>query len=156
MIRLLLLITLLPSLSFGQTLKSYNIEALPELQKKEPRPVVVFLYADWCRYCKAMENTTFKKKDVIEQLNNDYYFIRFDGEQRESVTLGGKTYHFKPSGNETGIHELANTLGTIKGQVNYPTLVVLNVSNDILYQYAGYMKAKEVEELLSIVIDKGL
>ncbi|MEP2772780.1 MAG: thioredoxin fold domain-containing protein [Fulvivirga sp.] len=156
MMRVLLLLFSLQSIVGFSQLKSYDIESIPELQKNEPRPVVVFLYADWCRYCKAMENTTFKKQDIVEKLNNDFYFVRFDGEQRESVTLGEKIYNFKPSGNETGMHELAMALGTIEGQVNYPTLVVVNERFDILYQYAGYMKTQEVETLLSIVIEKGL
>ena len=156
MMRVLLLLYSLQSIVGFSQLKSYDIESIPELQKNEPRPVVVFLYADWCRYCKAMENTTFKKQDIVEKLNNDFYFVRFDGEQRESVTLGEKIYNFKPSGNETGMHELAMALGTIEGQVNYPTLVVVNERFDILYQYAGYMKTQEVETLLSIVIEKGL
>jgi len=156
MMRVLLLLFSLQSIVGFSQLKSYDIESIPELQKNEPRPVVVFLYADWCRYCKAMENTTFKKQDIIEKLNADFYFVRFDGEQRESVTLVEKIYNFKPSGNETGMHELAMALGTIDGQVNYPTLVVVNERFDILYQYAGYMKFRELEKLLSIVAEQDL
>ncbi len=150
MIRILILLFIAPSLSLGQ-LKSYDIETIPQLQKESPRPVVIFLYADWCKYCKAMENSTFKKEGIISLINNDFYFVRFDGEQQEDVTLGGRTYSFKPSGNETGIHELAETLATIDGQVNYPTLVIANEQFEILYQYAGFMRYKELEKLLKLI-----
>lgn len=155
MIRILLIFALLPTLGFSQ-LKSHVIETIPQLQKENPKPVVVFLYADWCRYCKAMENTTLKKKGVVNQLNNNYYFVRFDGEQQEDVTLGGRTYTFKPSGNETGIHELAQALATVDGQVNYPTVVIVNEQFEILYQYAGYMRADEMEKLLKLVTNEDL
>ncbi len=38
--------------------------------KQQNRPVMLDYYADWCTYCKSMENTTFKSAKVITSLNN--------------------------------------------------------------------------------------
>lgn len=46
------------------------------------KPVIIFLHTDWCKYCRVMEETTFKNKEVIEKLNSDYYFVSFDAESR--------------------------------------------------------------------------
>ncbi|MCP3852871.1 MAG: protein-disulfide reductase DsbD [Gammaproteobacteria bacterium] len=40
------------------------------LAKKQKRPVMLDFYADWCTYCKDMENTTFKSPKVLSSLNN--------------------------------------------------------------------------------------
>ncbi len=38
--------------------------------KQQNRPVMLDFYADWCTYCKSMENTTFKSAKVLASLNN--------------------------------------------------------------------------------------
>jgi len=38
--------------------------------KQQNRPVMLDFYADWCTYCKTMENTTFKSAKVISSLDN--------------------------------------------------------------------------------------
>jgi thiol:disulfide interchange protein DsbD len=38
--------------------------------KQQNRPVMLDFYADWCTYCKSMENTTFKSAKVLSSLEN--------------------------------------------------------------------------------------
>jgi thiol:disulfide interchange protein DsbD len=38
--------------------------------KEQNRPVMLDFYADWCTYCKTMENTTFKSAKVLSSLEN--------------------------------------------------------------------------------------
>lgn len=40
------------------------------LAKEQNRPVMLDYYADWCTYCKSMENTTFKSAKVLSSLTN--------------------------------------------------------------------------------------
>lgn len=40
------------------------------LAKQQDRPVMLDFYADWCTYCKSMENTTFKSAKVLNSLEN--------------------------------------------------------------------------------------
>lgn len=152
MIRLLLIYILISTSSYAQ-LHVYDVSEIAELQMVEKRPMVVFLYTDWCRYCKAMEHTTLKNDEVTNKLNKEFYFIKFNGESKEAINLNGVSYNFLPTGNGTGIHQLAQALGTVDGQVNYPTLVLLNTDFEIVYQYAGYMKSTEFIKSLSLVID---
>ena len=49
---------LLPGITFGQ-LKIVPFEEIATLQQLEPRPMVIFIHTDWCRYCQGMKNTTF-------------------------------------------------------------------------------------------------
>jgi len=114
----------------------------------ESRNIAVFLHADWCKYCKNMEQTTFKNKRVIELLENTYYFISFDGEQKESVNFQGNQFDYIPSGRHYGTHEIATTLGTIDEQLTYPVFVILNAKNDIVFQYASFIDAPTLISIL--------
>lgn len=64
----------LPKLCFTQ-LNVMTFQQIEERQSNELKNVIVFIHTDWCNYCKAMENTTFKNKEVIEKLNKDFYVV---------------------------------------------------------------------------------
>jgi len=127
-------------------LKSYSFEEIDTL--KEEKNIVVFLRAEWCKYCKVMENTTFRNEKVITELNNNFYFISFDGEQKEAVTFQKHIFKFKSTGKKTGVHELAEALGTFKGKISYPTVVILNTKKEIIFQHPYLLKPQELLKIL--------
>ena len=129
-------------------LHSRNFSTLDSLMKVEKRPVAVFLKAPWCHYCKNMEQTTFREQTIIQMLNQQYYFVSFDGESRQAITFRGKTFGYRPSGRNTGTHELATAIGTVDGQLAYPTLTILNTEFEIIFQYPAFLTAKELQTVL--------
>ena len=65
------------SLMFGLLLLCLNTQAqgrwfnfgeLDSLRKVEERPVLVFLEAEWCVYCKKMKREAFSKADIQEEI----------------------------------------------------------------------------------------
>lgn len=138
---------LLAKFSFGQ-LSQVPFEKLESLQKEEQRPVVVFLHTSWCSYCGSMKNSTFKRKELVELINNNFYFISLDIEEKKDITFGGRTFKYKPTGPGTGIHELAEQIGTINGAIAYPGIAILNAENEIVYQKEGYVSATDFINLL--------
>jgi thioredoxin-related protein len=143
---LLFLIMAIP-LSFAQ-LKTHSFEEVEQLSKENPKPIVVFIHTSWCKYCKIMENSTFKNPAVIKELNENFYFISLDAEKKREITFNNHTFHFKPTGTNTGIHELATALATIDDRVVYPTLTVLDTDYTILLQKHSYLNAKSVLSIL--------
>lgn len=133
--------------------KKYSFEAVDSLSSIAARPIAVFLYADWCTFCKNMEQTTFKDARVVELLNEQYYFIPFDGEQEQSVQFSGKTFHYQPTGRHTGTHELAVALGTINNTLSYPTFVLLDTEQTILFQTSGYIDKLGMQTVLMKGLD---
>lgn len=129
-------------------LKTYSFEEVEQLLVENPKPVVVFVHTSWCKYCKMMENTTFKNREIINLLNDDFYFIELDAEDKNDVTFNTHTFKFKPTGQKTGVHELATALATINGQVAYPTISILDADYSILFQKQSYIKAKELLSIL--------
>ncbi|MCW2119306.1 thioredoxin family protein [Flavobacterium sp. 7A] len=145
-ILLLLLLGTIPS-SFAQ-LKTYTFEEAFEASKENPKPIVVFVHTNWCKYCKMMDNSTFKNTELIATLNKDFYFVKFDGETKENITINHHVYKYVPRGRNTGTHELAAAIATIDGQITYPTLVVLEDEATILFQKSSYLNAKTVHNIL--------
>lgn len=146
-ITLFTLIILLSQLSFAQ-IKKFQFEQIDSLQKINKKPVVVFLHTSWCKYCGTMENTTFKNADVIKLLNQKFYFVALDIEEKSAIPFHGHTFKYKPAGANTGVHELASQLGTINGQLAYPALCFLNADYEIIYQQQGYVQIKKFLEIL--------
>jgi thioredoxin-related protein len=143
---LLIFFWAIPS-GFAQ-LKTYTFEEAEKVVKENPKPLVVFIHTSWCKYCKMMENSTFKNTDIITLLNNNFYFISFDAESKEDIHFNNHTFSFKPNGQNTGIHELATALATINSQVVYPTVTVLQPDFSIVFQKHSFLSNKELVTIL--------
>lgn len=136
----LILFWAVPS-GFAQ-LKIHTFEEAEKLCKENPKPYVVFIQTSWCKYCKMMENSTFKNAEVINLLNTDFYFISLDAESKTTIHFNNHTFRFKPNGQNTGIHELATALATINSQVVYPTVTILDPDFSIVFQKHSFLNAK--------------
>jgi thioredoxin-related protein len=138
---------LIPIASFSQ-ITSYKFEQLDSLQKAEKRNVAVFIHTNWCKYCHTMQNTTLKNDSIIEQLNKKFYFINLNAEQKKDIVFNGHTFKYKPTGINTGIHELAEQLATIDNKVTYPTISFLNTNNKIIFQYNQFINSTNLDIIL--------
>jgi thioredoxin-related protein len=134
-----------PFFSFAQ-LKEYNFEEIDSLQQLDKKRIVVFLNTDWCTYCQMMKSTTFKNDKVANALNKNFYFIDFNAENKRDVIFRGAIFKYKTT---SGIHQLAEQLGTVNGKVAYPTICFLNENFEIVYQHNEALTAKEFLKLLA-------
>lgn len=100
-----------------------SIEEALVLQQQQPKKMFIDLYTDWCGWCKVMDQKTFTDKEVIEYIQNNFYAVKFDAEQREDVIIGDRTFKYVAAGRR-GIHELAYAL--LDGRPSYPAFVTLN------------------------------
>ena len=138
---------LIPIGSFSQII-SYKFEQLDSLQKVEKRNVAIFIHTNWCKYCQTMQNTTLKNDSIIEQLNKKFYLINLNAEQKKDIVFNGHTFKYKPTGINTGIHELAEQLATIDNKVAYPTISFLNTNNEIIFQYDQFINSTNLDIIL--------
>lgn len=134
-------------------LQTVRFSQIDSLQKKERRIMAVFIHTDWCAYCESMKQTTFKNEAVIEALNKRFYFVPLNAEEKKAITFHNHTFRFKPTGNNTGIHELAEQLAAMEGKVSYPALCFLNSENEILHQQSGFINANDLMTLLKKLCD---
>ena len=104
------------------------------------------MYTEWCGYCKKMDKTTFKDKDMIEYLNKEFYCVKMDGEDKGMLTFKDKEFNFVNKGRR-GYNELPATL--LKGKLSYPTFVYLDEELKVLLVMPGYRKAKEMLQIVT-------
>lgn len=129
-------------------LKTFTFEEVERLHQQKPKPMVVFIYTDWCKICFGMKKNTFQNKEVIQLLNDKFYFIQLNGEEKKDINFLGKKLVYKPSGNKTGTHELAKELALIKDRISYPTTTILSDTFLIDVQIDYYMNSKKFCKLL--------
>jgi thioredoxin-related protein len=133
------------------TLETYSFEDTTTKTALSNLPMAVFLYTDWCRFCNAMKQNTFTDPQVIQQLNTDYYYIPFNAEHKEPVTIKGKIFNFKPSGNNQGMHELAKALTAYQQKPTFPSFLIINKDMEILYEQSGFIDATTMNQILKTV-----
>ena len=94
-----------------------------ELSQESPKKIFVDLYTDWCGWCKKMDRTTFKDPSVVQYLNENFYAVKFNAEQKETIVFRDKEYQFVKAGRR-GVHQLAYAL--LDGRLGYPAFVMLD------------------------------
>ena len=134
--KIIILILFIANLAtFSQSVKSelrvFSFEEVDQLHQQKPKPIIVFTYTDWCKICFGMKKNTFQNDEIIKLLNDKFYFINLNGEEKKEITFLGKTFVYKPSGNKTGTHELARELASKKGRISYPTTTIKFINNYI-------------------------
>jgi len=126
-----------------------SFAAVDSLQLANPRPMVIFLHTDWCRYCQHMQQTTFRDPAIRVLLNNHFYFLSLDAETKATIVFGNRSFPFLPQGNGTGVHSLATAVGTIDGVLQFPTLVIMNEAYEIIFQYGAFLSAEALSTILT-------
>jgi thioredoxin-related protein len=129
-------------------LNTYTFDQLEFAFAKADKPAVIFLHTDWCKYCAAMTVNTFQNAEVKKLLNKNFFYVPFNAESKKPVRFNGVDYSFKPSGRNTGTHEIALALVASDKPIAYPMMVVINRYMEILYQYSGFMDASEMINVL--------
>lgn len=123
-----------------------TFEEAVKLQEKKPKMMFIDMYTEWCGWCKRMDKTTYKNPVVAKYVNEHFYAVKMDAEQKGDITYKGQTFKYVANGRR-GYHELAATL--MQGKMSYPTTVFLNKKMEVLQPIAGYQNAKSFEAILA-------
>jgi thioredoxin-related protein len=118
-----------------------SLDELQERMKKEPRKVYIDVYTPWCGWCKVMDKKTFTNPDVIKYINKNFYAVKFNAEQTDSVHFMGGHY-----GMEGGTNQFAIQL--LRGQMSYPTTVIMEENFQNPQIIPGYQDVKAIEPIL--------
>ena len=79
------------------------------------------------------QNTTFKDSLVIEHLNENYYCLSLNAEEKENVGFLGRTYKFSTN----SYHELSEYLGKENDKLTFPTTVLFDSRLDVVKRVVG-------------------
>jgi len=119
-----------------------SFEEAIELTKKNPKPIIIDVYTDWCSWCKVMDKKTFSHPIIAKYIDKNYYAVKFNAEQKEPLTYNGKTFKFLPNGRR-GIHEFA--LQILNGKASFPSVVFFTKNEEYLQAIPGYQSKEQME-----------
>lgn len=118
---------------------------------KQPKKIFVDVYTSWCGWCKKMDATTFKEADVIKMINDNFYPVKLNAEQKEVIKWRGVEFNWIPGGRD-GVHKLAYEL--LDGQMSYPTYVILDQEFARILASPGYMDSAMLMKELRFAADE--
>lgn len=107
----------------------------------------ISMYTDWCGYCRKLDQVTFRDKQVIDKLNQDFVSIKFNAESQASLTWKGNRLSHAALADQWGVE-------------GYPTLLFLNSKGEIIGNFASYAEPDLMMKLLGYIAsgsrEKGL
>ena len=129
-----------------EDVKWLSFEEAIALNKKTPKPILIDVFTDWCGYCKKMDLNTYANKTIATYINENFYAIKLDGEEKNDIIFNDHTFKFQKQGRR-GYHELSASL--LNGKLSYPTTIFLSEKEEVLDRIPGYLNAEMMEKVLT-------
>ena len=135
----------------AQEINWITLEEAVELQKENPKKIMMDMYTSWCGPCKMLDRNTFANKDVAKYVSDNFYAVKFDAEGNDVVKFKDKTFAnpgydpAKAKRRNSG-HELARFF-SIR---SYPTILFLDEKAEFIAPIIGYKKPQQLELYLKM------
>ncbi|MEL6657240.1 MAG: DUF255 domain-containing protein [Bacteroidota bacterium] len=115
----------------------------------EPKKIFVDVYTDWCGWCKRMDATTFVDPAIVSLMDEHFYAVKLDAEQRETIEYDSHTFVYRSDVGRRGVHELAYSL--LDGRMSYPSYIYLSEEQQRISISPGYKDAETMKIELTFI-----
>ncbi len=128
-----------------------TFEEAVEAQKKNPKKIMMDMFTVWCGPCRMLDKNTFRQKDLVKYVNENYYAVKFNAEGDGEVNFKEQKFsnpNYDPAKKRSrnSQHQLASAFGVTA----YPTILFLDESATLLAPVKGYHNAKQLELYLKV------
>lgn len=116
-----------PALAAEINWQSSYAEALA-VSKNENKPILVIFTADWCVFCKKLENQTFTNSKIIREINNNFVAVKINKDKEADIANDFNVrgipdmYFLTPFNTEADLQIIARQLGFIEAENLLPGL----------------------------------
>lgn len=129
----------------GQQTYWTDFKNINDSLRTKPKPLMVFIHTDWCKFCKQQEQTSFADTNLLKQLSEKYYCLKLNAESKEDIKLLNHLY----SSNPNDYHSLVSTIGITKEEeLTLPSTVFLQPSLQLIYRHKGLMTKQQLEVIV--------
>lgn len=113
-----------------------------KIAKETGKHMLVNFTTSWCGYCKLMNKTTFKNREIVDIINTNFIAVKVDGDSKKELNVEG----YKITERNLTISEF--------GVSSYPTYWFLKPDGGKLGNLKGYQNADPFAEILFYVKEK--
>lgn len=132
-----------------EKIKWITFNQLNDSLKIKTKKVFVNFHAEWCKYCKEMERTTFQNPSIIKELNENYYAVQMDVESKEVIKFGNQTFVNKRIRKVNPVHEIALLLASRKDKAfSLPAYVLFDEKFEATARYFQFLDADALLKIL--------
>jgi len=141
---ILVLFIIVCSFAQAQEIKWMTMDEALAAQKKDPKPIFMDVYTDWCGPCKMLDKITFHDKGIVEMISKAYYAVKFNAEGDSEITYKGVTYanpaFIKDHKGKNSQHDFAKFLKID----SYPKICIFTPEGELINSITGYRSPKEL------------
>jgi len=108
-----------------------SFEEAIEKSKENPKKLFIDVYTSWCHWCKVMDKKTFSHPEIIKHIQENYYAIKLDGEQKEKLAAA-----------------------LLDGQLSYPSCVIMSDKMQRITTIPGFRDPADMETVLKYITEE--